>query len=292
MCVRVCVGRLLGGQVVEWCVLLPYTIHIQVNQRRSEKSGVCCRPRGSCRRPRCRPPHNNDKGKHSLTNTTAMDGLLESNGPQREQGRSQQGYCSHLPAVSARAPVPFGPIPFRSCVSTPIRSCHDGWKLYTVSASWHAPRPRQPLATMADLEGAILQALNASDVIEDSGDFAKQQGVEHMAVVGMIKSLQAADMILAAVGGGAARPGRGRGGWTGVGGAASPCVDLGPRISCKQVSVWVRAHPAAPTGGARKHGLPSGVRPSSGWRRVHSAASRGSCALTFDFSVPWSSRVC
>ncbi len=53
---------------------------------------------------------------------------------------------------------------------------------------------------MADLEGQLLQALNEKECIADSGDFAKSQGVDHMAVVGVIRSLQASEMIVAEVG--------------------------------------------------------------------------------------------
>mgnify|MGYP001807217659 CR=1 FL=1 len=57
---------------------------------------------------------------------------------------------------------------------------------------------------MADLESQLLQALNEKECIADSGDFAKSQGVDHMAVVGVIRSLQASEMIVAEVGASAA----------------------------------------------------------------------------------------
>ncbi|GLI62444.1 hypothetical protein VaNZ11_005065 [Volvox africanus] len=50
---------------------------------------------------------------------------------------------------------------------------------------------------MADLETSLLQALHAQEVIADSGDLAKSLGVEHIVLVGTIRSLQASEMITA-----------------------------------------------------------------------------------------------
>ncbi|KXZ54325.1 hypothetical protein GPECTOR_5g409 [Gonium pectorale] len=50
---------------------------------------------------------------------------------------------------------------------------------------------------MADLEASLLQALNAQECIADSGEFAKSAGVDHMVLVGTIRSLQASEMIVA-----------------------------------------------------------------------------------------------
>ncbi|GLC42042.1 hypothetical protein PLESTB_001061900 [Pleodorina starrii] len=50
---------------------------------------------------------------------------------------------------------------------------------------------------MADLESSLLQALNAQEVIADSGELAKSLGVEHIVLVGTIRSLQASEMIVA-----------------------------------------------------------------------------------------------
>lgn len=48
---------------------------------------------------------------------------------------------------------------------------------------------------MADLEGSLLQAIDADGAIADTSVFAGQQGVDHLAVVGVMKSLQASEMI-------------------------------------------------------------------------------------------------
>lgn len=48
---------------------------------------------------------------------------------------------------------------------------------------------------MADLESNILQAIAKDGSIADTNDFAGQQGVDHLAVVGVMKSLQASEMI-------------------------------------------------------------------------------------------------
>jgi phenylalanyl-tRNA synthetase alpha chain len=53
---------------------------------------------------------------------------------------------------------------------------------------------------MADqLETALLQALNERGTVADSGDLAKELGVDHMQLVGTIRSLQASEMIVAEV---------------------------------------------------------------------------------------------
>ena len=48
---------------------------------------------------------------------------------------------------------------------------------------------------MAELEQQLLQAVNDAGSIEDTGAFAEKLQVEHNAVVGVIKSLLAAEMI-------------------------------------------------------------------------------------------------
>ena len=53
---------------------------------------------------------------------------------------------------------------------------------------------------MAELESALLAAVDAG-ALSDSGDFAAAQNVDHQVVVGLLKSLLAADMITTEVGG-------------------------------------------------------------------------------------------
>ncbi|KIY98410.1 phenylalanyl-tRNA synthetase alphachain [Monoraphidium neglectum] len=48
----------------------------------------------------------------------------------------------------------------------------------------------------ADIEGPLLQQLDRDGAIADSGDFAAANGWEHNAVVGVIKSLEAAEMVV------------------------------------------------------------------------------------------------
>lgn len=53
----------------------------------------------------------------------------------------------------------------------------------------------------ADIEQALLQQLaDSADGIPDSGDFATAVGQDHLKVVGIIKSLEAAEMITVEVG--------------------------------------------------------------------------------------------
>jgi hypothetical protein len=54
----------------------------------------------------------------------------------------------------------------------------------------------------ADIEQALLQQLadSADGSISDSGDFATAVGQDHLKVVGIIKSLEAAEMITVEVG--------------------------------------------------------------------------------------------
>lgn len=52
---------------------------------------------------------------------------------------------------------------------------------------------------MADIEQELLQAIYKDGKVADSGEFASKLGVEHLQVVGTIKSLQAAEMITAQV---------------------------------------------------------------------------------------------
>lgn len=49
---------------------------------------------------------------------------------------------------------------------------------------------------MADIEQLMLHALNESGELADSGEFATRIGADHNAVVGTIKSLLAAEMIV------------------------------------------------------------------------------------------------
>lgn len=51
---------------------------------------------------------------------------------------------------------------------------------------------------MVDIEVSILHALNDAD-ISDTGVFATSLGVDHLALVGFMKSLQAAEMITVTV---------------------------------------------------------------------------------------------
>jgi hypothetical protein len=46
------------------------------------------------------------------------------------------------------------------------------------------------------IETALLKYIHDNGDCKDSGDFAKELGVDHLAVVGVIKSLQASEMIL------------------------------------------------------------------------------------------------
>ena len=48
---------------------------------------------------------------------------------------------------------------------------------------------------MADLERAILAAINEHGALADTGPFAEAHGVEHAALVGVMKSLIAAEMV-------------------------------------------------------------------------------------------------
>lgn len=48
---------------------------------------------------------------------------------------------------------------------------------------------------MADLEASLLAAIHQHDVVEDSLQFARSQEADHLAVVGVIKSLEAYEMI-------------------------------------------------------------------------------------------------
>lgn len=52
---------------------------------------------------------------------------------------------------------------------------------------------------MADIEQALLQQLAESGTVADSGDFAKAVQQDHLKVVGTIKSLEAAEMIVVEV---------------------------------------------------------------------------------------------
>ena len=52
---------------------------------------------------------------------------------------------------------------------------------------------------MADLEKTVLQTINNDGIIADSDAFATSQGVAHNAVVGVMKSLLAHEMITSTV---------------------------------------------------------------------------------------------
>ena len=50
---------------------------------------------------------------------------------------------------------------------------------------------------MADqIEANILQTLSTQESIADSGEYAASLGVDHMAVVGVVKSLGSSEMII------------------------------------------------------------------------------------------------
>lgn len=51
-----------------------------------------------------------------------------------------------------------------------------------------------------ELEAQLLAAVAAGEV-QDSGEWAAKMGVEHLQLVGLLKSLIAADMIVTEVGG-------------------------------------------------------------------------------------------
>lgn len=67
----------------------------------------------------------------------------------------------------------------------------------------HGPsRCRESVLKMAadGIEAALLRKLNENGDIPDSGEFASSIGADHLAVVGVIKSLQSAEMIVSQVG--------------------------------------------------------------------------------------------
>ena len=49
------------------------------------------------------------------------------------------------------------------------------------------------------IEASVLQKINEADLIGDSGDFAAANAIDHLALVGVIKSLAASEMILVEV---------------------------------------------------------------------------------------------
>ena len=53
----------------------------------------------------------------------------------------------------------------------------------------------------ADLETVVLKAINDEEEILDSGDFVKKIGADHLHLVGIMKSLQASEMVSVLVGG-------------------------------------------------------------------------------------------
>lgn len=59
----------------------------------------------------------------------------------------------------------------------------------------------------ADLDSSLLQAIDDAGSIQDTADFAEARGVNHLALVGIMKSLIAAEMITAEVSVGIAQGG-------------------------------------------------------------------------------------
>lgn len=49
------------------------------------------------------------------------------------------------------------------------------------------------------IESRVLQSINDAGQISDSGDFAAAESIEHLALVGVIKSLAASELILVEV---------------------------------------------------------------------------------------------
>lgn len=57
------------------------------------------------------------------------------------------------------------------------------------------PQHRPPTMAAAELESKLLHAIAKDGEITDSGDFASALGVDHLTLVGVIKSLISYDMI-------------------------------------------------------------------------------------------------
>jgi hypothetical protein len=51
----------------------------------------------------------------------------------------------------------------------------------------------------AEIEAALLKQVHADGAIADSGEFAAANGWDHNAVVGVIKSVEAAEMVVTQV---------------------------------------------------------------------------------------------
>jgi hypothetical protein len=51
----------------------------------------------------------------------------------------------------------------------------------------------------AEIEATLLQTLGKDGAVADSADFAAAHGWDHLAVVGVIKSLEAAEMLVTQV---------------------------------------------------------------------------------------------
>lgn len=52
---------------------------------------------------------------------------------------------------------------------------------------------------MADLEKAVLAAIDATGALEDTGPFAEAHATDNATIVGLIKSLESAEMITVTV---------------------------------------------------------------------------------------------
>lgn len=61
----------------------------------------------------------------------------------------------------------------------------------------------------ADLDSSLLQAIDDAGCIQDTAAFAEARGMNHLALVGIMKSLIAAEMITAEVSGRLRRAGAG-----------------------------------------------------------------------------------
>lgn len=46
-----------------------------------------------------------------------------------------------------------------------------------------------------ELESLILKSIHDGGAVEDTADLAKAAGVDHLAVIGLMKSLEAAEMV-------------------------------------------------------------------------------------------------
>ncbi len=91
---------------------------------------------------------------------------------------------------SASRPLRSGPLPLPPC--GPEHGLRIDWPVVVIC------RPAN--ATMAEaIEASILRSLNDNGQVADTGDFATSTGVDHLAVVGVMKSLQVAEMVVVEV---------------------------------------------------------------------------------------------